>query len=217
MLSAALSKLQKIYPLTDRSLTGLSHTEQLEALVKGGSRFLQLREKELASGPFLEDAVRAVRSAHAGDVIVLINDRADIALMAGADGVHLGQDDLPPAAARKILGTSAIIGLSTHNLEQVERALNEPIDYIAFGPVFSTATKKDTEPVTGLETLREARRLISGVPLIAIGGINVGNLGSVLGCGADSGAMISEVLLPAEEITANIERLLVNAEGVLYQ
>lgn len=217
MPSAILSKLEKIYPLTDRSLTGLSHTEQVEALVKGGSLFLQLREKELASGPFLEDAVRAVRSAHAADVTVLINDRADIALMAGADGVHLGQDDLPSAAARKILGTSAIIGLSTHNLEQVERALNEPIDYVAFGPIFSTATKKDIDPVTGLEMLREARRLASGVPLIAIGGINAGNLSSVLECGADSAAMISEVLIPAEDIASNIERLLVTAEEVPHQ
>jgi thiamine-phosphate pyrophosphorylase len=135
-------------------------------------------------------------------------------LMAGADGVHLGQDDLPAEAARKLLGNSALIGLSTHDLDQVKKALTQPIDYIAFGPVFSTSTKTDTEPVAGLELLAEARRLVSGLPLVAIGGINADNLHSVLGCGADSAAMISSVLLPSPEIAENVRGLLERAEDL---
>jgi thiamine-phosphate pyrophosphorylase len=137
--------------------------------------------------------VHAVAIARQRGVKIVVNDRVDIALLAGADGVHLGQDDLPPSAARRILGPNAVIGVSTHTPEQARRALTDGVaDYIAFGPVFKTTTKADHEPVAGLEKLAEIRRETLGAPLVAIGGIGLENLASVLGAGADSAAIISE-------------------------
>ena len=142
---------------------------------------------------FYDDVVLALRRAREHGVRVLINDRVDIAMLTRADGVHLGQDDLPPPEARKLLGSDAVIGFSTHTIEQVEAAAREPIDYVAFGPVFSTSTKKNPDPVVGLDLLREAKRVVGDVPLVAIGGIDAGNMASVLAAGADSVAMISEL------------------------
>ncbi|MEP6923375.1 MAG: thiamine phosphate synthase, partial [Pyrinomonadaceae bacterium] len=108
-------ELPKLYPITDTGISGLSHAAQVEKLVAGGAKLIQLREKHLAPKVFFEDAVKAIKIARQHRVKILINDRVDIALCAGADGVHLGQTDLPPNAARKILGNGAIIGFSTHN------------------------------------------------------------------------------------------------------
>ena len=106
---------------------------------------------------------------------------------------NLGQDDLPPAEARKLLGANAIIGLSTHNIEQFGDALKEPIDYIAVGPIFSTSTKDNPDPAVGVDFLIEAKRIAGDMPMVAIGGINSANVASVLDAGADSVAMISEL------------------------
>jgi thiamine-phosphate pyrophosphorylase len=132
-----------------------------------------------------------------------VNDRVDVAVLAGAAGVHLGQEDLPVLAARELLGDAKIIGLSTHNGEQVEAAQALSADYIAVGPIFATSTKADTEPVVGLEGLRSLRGRTTK-PLMAIGGVTVANAAAVIEAGADSVAVIS-AWLTAEDIPARLE------------
>jgi thiamine-phosphate pyrophosphorylase len=205
--------LQKIYPITDRNLSGLSHAEQVTRFIAGGATVIQIREKNLSSGEFFADAAAAVKIARAAKIRILINDRVDIALMAAADGVHLGQDDLPAAAARKLLGPDAVIGLSTHSIQQIREALSDGnADYIAFGPIFPTSTKTDHEPLVGLETLSQVRELVGVVPLVAIGGINRKNLASVLRAGAESAAMISEFYRQPVEISSRFRSLLMEAQ-----
>jgi len=142
-------RLPKLYPITDARLTGLSHAEQVARLGAGGATLVQLREKHLSPVEFYREALEALRVARSLGVRLIINDRADIALALHADGVHLGQDDLPPEAARKLLGPTAIIGFSTHNLEQAIAAASLPIDYIAIGPIYSTSSKEKPDPVVG--------------------------------------------------------------------
>jgi thiamine-phosphate pyrophosphorylase len=200
--------LQKIYPITDRKLSRLTHAEQVAMFVDGGATLIQIRDKNLPSRELFKDASAAVEIAHKAKAQVLINDRVDIALMSGADGVHLGKHDLPAGAARRILGGEAIIGVSTHSLEQARAALADGnADYIAFGPIFPTSTKSNHEAVVGLEALKQVRRLISNVRLVAIGGINIGNLASVLTSGADSAAMISEFYRTESDISSRFRAL----------
>ncbi|MFL6284963.1 MAG: thiamine phosphate synthase, partial [Pyrinomonadaceae bacterium] len=125
---------------------------------------------------------------------LIINDRADIALALGADGVHLGQDDMPPEAARSLLGGGAVVGFSTHGVEQAIAAARLPVDYIAVGPIFKTASKENPDPVVGLEGLRRVREAVGRLPLVAIGGVTRENVPSVLDAGADSVAVISALL-----------------------
>ena len=201
-------QLSNVYPITDVQLSGLSHAEQVRLLSLGGARFIQLREKRLAPLEFYEHAKTAVAFARRNSVQLIINDRVDVALAVGAHGVHLGQDDLPPDAARTLLGSEAIIGYSTHNIEQAIEATKLPIDYLAAGPIFATATKTDTAPVLGLDGLRAVRRAIGEFPLVAIGGITSGNARDVLAAGADSVAVISALLSDANSITQTTETLL---------
>ena len=182
--------LPTVYPITDRQASGLSHAEQVRRLSAAGARLIQLRDKDSASGKFLRDARDAIAVARGFGTMILINDRVDIAMMSGADGVHLGQDDMPPAEARKLLGDAAVIGFSTHDREQAAAALTLPIDYVAAGPVFSTSSKADTSPVIGTEGLAGIRSAIGAFPLVAIGGINARNAGSVLAF-TDAVAVIS--------------------------
>ncbi|MER3427965.1 MAG: thiamine phosphate synthase, partial [Pyrinomonas sp.] len=164
--------LPRVYPITDRRLAGLSHAEQVAQLTTGGAKLIQLREKQLEAGPFYEQARAAVRVARTHGALIIINDRVDIALAVEADGVHLGQTDLPPEAARRLLGQKAIIGFSTHNVEQAVAATGLPIDYLAIGPIFPTASKEKPDPVVGLEGLKRVRASLKGLPLplVAIGG-----------------------------------------------
>ena len=136
-------ELPKLYPITDRRLSGLSHAEQVARLCEGGARLVQLREKHLSPREFYREAEDALRVARGRGAKLIINDRADIALALGADGVHLGQDDMPPEAARALLGEGAIIGFSTHGLEQSVAAARLPVDYVAIGPVFATSSKEN--------------------------------------------------------------------------
>ena len=199
--------LPRVYPLTDVQLSGLSHAEQVRLLTLGGASLIQLREKHLPPLDFFEQAKAAVAVAKQAGVQLLINDRVDIAIAAGAAGVHLGQDDMPPEAARKLLGPDAIVGYSTHNLDQAINATKLPIDYLAIGPIFSTTTKSDTAPVLGLEGLRAVRHAIGGFPLVAIGGITQANAHEVLEAGADSVAVISAILSDPERINIIFLRL----------
>ena len=206
------SPIPRIYPITDRRLSGLTHAEQVRRLVAGGARLIQLREKHLGSREFYEDALEAIRYAHENNVRILINDRVDLAIALGADGVHLGQDDLPPVEARKLLGEKAIIGYSTHDPDQVREALTFPIDYIAFGPVFNTLTKAKPDAVTGLAGLNETRRIAGSFPLVAIGGIDAARLHEVFAAGADSAAVISAVVALPDAIFERITELITIAE-----
>src|SRR5262245_55057308 len=185
--------LPKVYPITDTQISGLSHSEQIKRLIEGGATLIQLREKRASSRAFYSDAAEALQLTRAAGVKLIINDRVDIALALQADGVHLGQEDMPPDAARRILG-DAIIGFSTHNLKQVREALELPIDYLAFGPIFPTTSKQNPDPVAGLDLLGEVRALAGSMPVVAIGGINESNAKGVLSAGADSVALISAIL-----------------------
>src|SRR5205085_7557009 len=156
-------------PITDRRLSGLSHAEQVARLIDGGAAFVQLREKHLSPREFYEEAADASKVARSLGAKLIVNDRADIALAIGADGVHLGQDDMPPAAARSLLGEGAVIGFSTHSVEQAIAAARLPVDYIAVGPVFETTSKRNPDPVIGLEGLRRVRESVGPVTLVAIG------------------------------------------------
>jgi thiamine-phosphate pyrophosphorylase len=186
--------LPKVYPLTDVSLTGLSHAEQIRRLAAGGASIVQLREKTMSAREFYTEAQAALFVARETGIQLIINDRVDIALALHADGVHLGQDDLPPAAARALLGPNAIIGLSTHNVDQAIRAQLLPIDYVAIGPIFSTTTKIDTDPELGIKGFGEIRKAVTGLPLVAIGGLSAGNALEVIKAGADSVAVVSALL-----------------------
>lgn len=184
----------KVYPITDVELAGVSHAEQVSLLADGGATFIQLREKHLSPADFYNEAKAALAIARQRGVTLIINDRVDIALALGATGVHLGQDDLPPQAARKLLGNDAIIGYSTHNIAQAIAAAALPVDYIAIGPIFQTSTKAKPDPVVGLDGLRAVRKAIGDKRLVAIGGITQENAKSVIDAGADSIALISALL-----------------------
>ncbi|HEU4508474.1 MAG TPA: thiamine phosphate synthase [Pyrinomonadaceae bacterium] len=200
--------LPRVYPLTDVQMSGLSHAEQVDQLSAGGATLVQLREKQMPPREFYEQAKAAVEVARRTGVTLIVNDRVDVALAVNADGVHLGQDDMPPDAARKLLGDEAIIGYSTHNIEQATKALSLPIDYLAIGPIFATSTKTDTSPVLGLDGLRAVRNAIGAVPLVAIGGISPANAREVIEAGADSVALISAILGDPTHISEATEALI---------
>ena len=201
-----LFRLPRFYPILDLSVRpGRSLEETVRPLVEAGVTLIQLRAKQTASREFF-DRAKELLSFVPSEVSVIINDRADVALFSGAAGVHVGQGDLPPAVVRRLLGPEKIVGYSTHTLEQVRAADSEPVDYIAFGPVFSTSTKQDTEPVAGVEGLREARKLTSK-PLVAIGGIQPQNVSQVIENGADSVSMVS-AWQDADNIPKRLEEFL---------
>jgi thiamine-phosphate pyrophosphorylase len=205
--------LPKVYPITDARLAGLSHAEQVSRLSAGGAQLAQLREKHLSPREFYVEAEAALRVARECGLRLIINDRVDIALALKADGVHLGQDDLSPLAARSLLGQDFIIGFSTHNLEQARAASRLPVDYIAIGPIFATSSKDNPDPVVGLEGLARVREAVGQVPLVAIGGINDLNARDVLKAGADSVAIIGALLSEPAEIAERMRQMLSNLKG----
>jgi len=186
--------LPKLYAITDRRLSGLSHAEQVARLCEGGARAVQLREKQLSAREFYAEVLEALRVARSFGAKLIINDRADVALAVGADGVHVGQDDVPPLAARALLGEGRIVGFSTHSVEQASAAARLPLDYLAIGPVFDTSSKANPDPVVGLEGVRRVRAAVGTLPLVAIGGITAERAPSVLKAGADSVAVIGALL-----------------------
>ena len=202
-----MPNLPKIYPITNVELSGLSHADQVRTLADAGCRFVQIREKSASSREVFDAVDESVSIAKERGMKIIVNDRVDIAIAAHAHGVHLGQDDLPPLEARKLLGDGAIIGYSTHSVEQSIEASRMPIDYLAIGPIFATATKKDTDPVVGLEGLRRVRDAIGDFPLVAIGGIDITNVRSVLAAGADSTAIISDLFAPGTRLVERFRAL----------
>ena len=197
-----------LYPITDQHLSGLSHTEQVDLLIDSGAMLIQLREKTDSPLRFFKQAESAVRVARDRGAKIIINDRVDIALALKADGVHLGQEDLGPAAARRILGDNAIIGFSTHSLEQARLAAQLPVDYVAIGPIFSTSTKPSTNRPVGLDGLARLREALGSVPLVAIGGITSENIAAVIKAGADVVAVIGDIWVPTKDSLKRIKRLL---------
>jgi len=197
--------LQKIYPITNTKITNLPHAEQVEKMIDGGAKIIQLREKHHAPKDFYADAKKALEFARKTGVKIIINDRVDVALALKADGVHLGQDDLPPEYAREILGANAIIGFSTHNVAQALEAVKLPIDYIAIGPVFPTKTKSNPDKIVGLEGVKQVREAIGDFPLVAIGGITLENFTDVLNAGADSAAIISDLFPDIDNIAKRMK------------
>ena len=202
-----LTELPKIYPITDAGISGLSHAQQVRSLAEAGAKLIQFREKGASGHDFYRSALEALDAAHKFGAKLIINDRVDIALTLNADGVHLGQDDLPPVQARQILGGQAIIGYSTHNFEQAVEAASFPVDYIALGPVFPTATKANPDEVVGLELIKRVRRELPDVRLVAIGGITAANVAHVFAAGADSAAVISSLLADPSKIAARFHEL----------
>ena len=191
-----LPRLNAILDADVAARAGWTLLDLASACVSGGARFLQLRAKA-ASGAWLLDQIAAIVAlAHAAGAIVIVNDRADIARLAGADGVHVGQNDLAPAAVRPIAGTGCVVGVSTHTIEQIDAAILAPVDYVAVGPVFGTSTKLSAYEAVGLERVRDAARKAHarGLPVVAIGGITLDRAADVIGAGAASVAVISDLL-----------------------
>jgi thiamine-phosphate pyrophosphorylase len=196
-------RLPRIYPIIVPSCIGsgtLTETSDFaRELVAGGATLIQLREKHASSKEILRLA-RELRRILPSEVRLIVNDRADLALAAQAEGVHVGQDDVPPEAARRILGTERMLGVSTHNAEQLAIAHQTSADYLAIGPVFATLSKDNPDPAIGLEGVRQARAL-THKPLVAIGGITLQNCPSAIEAGADSVAVISELLSDPRKTT----------------
>ncbi len=189
-------------------ISGISHLEQVRRMFDGGARFIQIRDKHSTPREFHACVAEIIASFRGTEATIIINDRVDIALALKADGVHLGQDDLPPEQARKLLGPDAIIGFSTHSVEQAVAAATLPVDYIAIGPVFPTSTKENPDAVVGLDGVRAVRNAIGDIPLVAIGGITAENLASVIDAGANSAAIVSDIIADADQIGQRVSRML---------
>jgi thiamine-phosphate pyrophosphorylase len=185
--------------------------EVAAALLAAGVRLIQLRDKRASSRELFSSAQRVAECVHQSEGRFILNDRADIARAVDADGVHVGQEDLPVEMARAILAPGRWVGYSTHVLEQVREADGSSADYIAFGPVFPTASKQNPDPVVGLEGLRQARQA-TRKPLVAIGGITLTNAQAVIEAGADSVAIIRG-LVGAEDIRKRAEEFLKKVKG----
>jgi thiamine-phosphate pyrophosphorylase len=198
-----------VYPIIDIDLCGMRGIEPRGlalAFLHGGARTIQVRQKSAGTGALLALTRDIVAAASAHGARVIVNDRADLARMAGASGVHVGQSDLSPAEVKAIAGPDAIVGLSTHTREQVDAAVDQPVDYIAIGPVFQTRTKKTGYEPRGLELVRYAAT--TGRPVVAIGGITLENAREVLEAGASAVALISDLAAsdPEARIRAFLQR-----------
>jgi len=201
----------RLYAIVDPLDTGRDPLDLARAMLAGGARLLQLRLKSTGTGALLAVAERMRELTAAAGATFIVNDRADVARACGADGVHLGQDDLPVDAARAVLGAGAIIGFSTHSETQLAAARARGADYLAFGPIYATTSKSNADPVLGCERVRAARAITTG-PLVAIGGITAATAPAVLGAGADAVAVIAALVRAPDverataELLARIER-----------
>jgi thiamine-phosphate pyrophosphorylase len=205
-------QLPPIYPITDKKLARKStHLSILKELAQGGAELVQIRDKSTPLRELIRDLRQCVDFAREKGLVLIVNDRCDLAASIGANGVHLGQEDLPPAVARTFLEESRIIGLSTHSPAQVRESIGLPIQYIGFGPIFGTTTKENPSPALGLRRLAYACR-VSLVPVVAIGGISLEEVRPVLDAGAASAAVIS-ALMGAKNLARQMERFLERARG----
>jgi thiamine-phosphate pyrophosphorylase len=194
MNDSILPPLHAILDVDVARRAGWAPEDLARAFLDGGARLIQIRAKQLPSGPLLDLCDSVVAAATAFGAAVIVNDRVDLARLSAAAGVHVGQDDLPPAAARAQLGDDAIVGLSTHSIEQLDAARSLPVTYLAVGPVFGTATKDTGYDAVGLGLVGEAVRWSAGLPIVAIGGITLETAASVWRAGATSVAVIGDLL-----------------------
>ncbi|HEY1239787.1 MAG TPA: thiamine phosphate synthase [Bryobacteraceae bacterium] len=188
-------QLPRVYPILDTEALdrcGIAPAAAAAALLEGGAGIIQLRHKSHWSREFFETARQVARLCREAGVLLVVNDRADFALLLEG-GLHVGQDDLAPRDARKLIGSEPLLGFSSHNVNQLCAAGGEPVDYVAFGPVFSTTSKRNPDPVVGVEEVRRCRTLIQK-PLVAIGGITRDTAPAVLEAGADAVAVISDLI-----------------------
>jgi thiamine-phosphate pyrophosphorylase len=188
--------LPRLYVILDATLLKNSPYDCAQELAGAGVRLLQCRDKSACARDLLETSRQLVSSLNSYGSFLVVNDRPDVAALAGAAGVHAGQEDLEPEQARAVVGDKMWVGVSTHNLEQFRRAAATSADYIAVGPIFATTSKANPDPVVGLELLRRVRPL-TGKPIVAIGGITLERAASVIAAGADSVAVIRDVLCAA--------------------
>ncbi len=199
-------RLPRVYPILDTGTLAareFSVTRAAAAWLEGGAGILQLRHKEHWGREAFDEAREIARMCREAGALFIVDDRADIAMLLEA-GVHVGQDDLTPRDARRLMGSEAVIGFSSHNARQVCAAGGEPVDYLAFGPVFATESKRNPDPVTGIEALKECRALVEK-PLVAIGGITRETAAGVWAAGADSVAVIGD-LLPDELTSVSLRQ-----------
>ena len=214
--------LPRLYAILDAEVAeraGWTLTDLADACLRGGARCLQLRAKTIPGGEFLELATRIQGLAHARGGLLIVNDRADVARLSGAAGVHVGQDDLSPFAVRAIVGSDALVGFSTHTEAQIDAATTLPVNYLAIGPVFGTATKQTGYAAVGLDRVRYAVEAVARAALrddapalgvVAIGGITLDTAPAVLAAGATSVAVITDLLAtgdPESRVRAYVERL----------
>ena len=192
-----------LYLVTDRSLSrGRSTLEIVTAAVNGGATVVQLREKQCSTLDFIEQALSIRAYLKTSNIPLIINDRLDVAQAVEADGVHLGQTDMPLEMARGILGDSKIIGISAECLEDAIEAEKSGADYLGVSPIYATPTKTDTAPALGLQGLREIRKAV-GLPLVGIGGLNRDNVAEVIRNGADGVAVVSAIVAADDPETAS--------------
>jgi thiamine-phosphate pyrophosphorylase len=200
----------RLYAIIDPTFLAVSELALAETLAGSGVELIQYRDKTGSSRHFFEVSRRLSGVLGPQGVQLIVNDRPDIALLAGAGGVHVGQEDLGVEDARAICGRDRWVGVSTHDLEQVAAAARSSADYIAFGPIFPTATKKNPDPVVGTELLRQARKMTTK-PLVAIGGITLERAAEVYGAGADSLAVIRDLICASDPGARACEYLAVAA------
>jgi thiamine-phosphate pyrophosphorylase len=187
--------LPRVYPILDTAAldrAGIGIVEAAEAFLEGGAEILQFRHKAFWSREIFAEAEKVAGLCRQANALFIVNDRADYAALLGA-GLHLGQEDLAPTEARRVVSPGTPIGFSTHNPDQMRAAESEPVDYVAFGPIFQTASKEQPDPTVGIETLRTVRALTRR-PLVAIGGITRDNAALCWKAGADAVAIIADLL-----------------------
>ena len=199
----------KLYVIMNASLLHISETAFAQMLAESGVGLVQYRSKAASSRDYFEASLHLAERFRARGVRFIVNDRADVAALAGADGVHVGQEDLGVEQARAIVGIGRWVGVSTHNVEQFRQAAATSADYIAVGPIFPTSTKQNPDPVVGLELIREVRPLTTK-PIVAIGGITLERAAAVIETGADCVAVASDICSaadPAAQVRRYLERL----------
>jgi thiamine-phosphate pyrophosphorylase len=186
--------LPRLYVILDATLLKNSPHDCAQELAAAGVRLLQYRNKTASAKELLETSQELASSLKSSNTALIVNDRPDVAALAGAKGVHVGQDDLDAEQARTVVGNKMWVGVSTHNRDQFQRAAATTADYIAMGPIFATSSKVNPDPVVGLEMIREVRGL-TDKPIVAIGGITLDRARAMIDAGADSVAVISDILL----------------------
>lgn len=207
-----VGSIPRLYPIIDPQISQHPIGFLLEAFAAAGLTWVQLRNKRAASRELFDQASQFVEQSQRLGLRTIINDRTDIALLCRADGVHLGQEDLPVEHARRILGPGKIIGYSTHNLAQALEAEASAADYVAIGPAFATTSKENADPIVSHEELREIRRRVKK-PLVAIGGITKQNAAELFALGIDSVAVIKD-LLCAQNIQERIREFLSHTPSI---